>query len=67
MAAKKQAALLASCKSLPNSPSHSGGSTPVSGVFPGQVNTLTDPLLHTLSAAFAVQDVLPLLLRLFPS
>lgn len=37
MAAKKQAALLASCRSLPNSPSHSGGSTPVSGVFPGQV------------------------------
>uniref|UniRef100_A0A8C5HK64 Arf-GAP with GTPase, ANK repeat and PH domain-containing protein 1-like n=1 Tax=Gouania willdenowi TaxID=441366 RepID=A0A8C5HK64_GOUWI len=36
MAAKKQAALLASCKSLPNSPSHSGGSTPVSGIFPGQ-------------------------------
>uniref|UniRef100_A0A8C5FJ14 Small monomeric GTPase n=1 Tax=Gadus morhua TaxID=8049 RepID=A0A8C5FJ14_GADMO len=36
MAAKKQAALLASCKSLPNSPSHSEGSTPVSGVFPGQ-------------------------------
>ncbi|XP_077074683.1 arf-GAP with GTPase, ANK repeat and PH domain-containing protein 2 isoform X6 [Siphateles boraxobius] len=32
--AKKQAALLASCKSLPNSPSHSGASTPVSG--PGQ-------------------------------
>uniref|UniRef100_A0A3Q3DMS1 ArfGAP with GTPase domain, ankyrin repeat and PH domain 2 n=1 Tax=Hippocampus comes TaxID=109280 RepID=A0A3Q3DMS1_HIPCM len=31
MASKKQAALLASCKSLPNSPSHSGGSTPVSG------------------------------------
>lgn len=37
MAAKKQAAVLASCRSLPNSPSHSGGSTPVSGVFPGQV------------------------------
>nr|XP_046240023.1 arf-GAP with GTPase, ANK repeat and PH domain-containing protein 1-like [Scatophagus argus] len=36
--AKKQAALLASCKSLPNSPSHSGGSTPVSGVFPGQAS-----------------------------
>ncbi|XP_026055997.1 arf-GAP with GTPase, ANK repeat and PH domain-containing protein 1-like isoform X4 [Carassius auratus] len=34
VAAKKQAALLASCKSLPNSPSHSGASTPVSG--PGQ-------------------------------
>nr|XP_055044781.1 arf-GAP with GTPase, ANK repeat and PH domain-containing protein 2 isoform X3 [Misgurnus anguillicaudatus] len=33
-AAKKQAALLASCKSLPNSPSHSGASTPLSG--PGQ-------------------------------
>ncbi|CAL8335932.1 unnamed protein product [Lota lota] len=38
MAAKKQAALLASCKSLPNSPSHSEGSTPVSGVFPGQAS-----------------------------
>uniref|UniRef100_A0A3Q0QYU7 ArfGAP with GTPase domain, ankyrin repeat and PH domain 2 n=1 Tax=Amphilophus citrinellus TaxID=61819 RepID=A0A3Q0QYU7_AMPCI len=38
MAAKKQAALLASCKSLPNSPTHSGGSTPVSGVFPGQAS-----------------------------
>ncbi|XP_067301791.1 arf-GAP with GTPase, ANK repeat and PH domain-containing protein 2 isoform X4 [Pseudorasbora parva] len=34
VSAKKQAALLASCKSLPNSPSHSGASTPVSG--PGQ-------------------------------
>uniref|UniRef100_A0A3Q2C828 ArfGAP with GTPase domain, ankyrin repeat and PH domain 2 n=1 Tax=Cyprinodon variegatus TaxID=28743 RepID=A0A3Q2C828_CYPVA len=33
MAAKKQAALLASCKSLPNSPSHSGGSTPCSYSF----------------------------------
>lgn len=41
MAAKKQAALLASCKSLPNSPSHSGGSTPVSGIFPGQVKLLS--------------------------
>ncbi|KAM7401961.1 hypothetical protein PAMP_017238 [Pampus punctatissimus] len=38
MAAKKQAALLASCKSLPNSPSHSGGSTPVSGIYPGQAS-----------------------------
>ncbi|XP_023845595.1 arf-GAP with GTPase, ANK repeat and PH domain-containing protein 1 isoform X1 [Salvelinus sp. IW2-2015] len=38
MAVKKQAAILASCKSLPNSPSHSGGSTPVSGVFPGQAS-----------------------------
>uniref|UniRef100_A0A674BEH7 ArfGAP with GTPase domain, ankyrin repeat and PH domain 2 n=1 Tax=Salmo trutta TaxID=8032 RepID=A0A674BEH7_SALTR len=38
MAVKKQAALVASCKSLPNSPSHSGGSTPVSGVFPGQAS-----------------------------
>uniref|UniRef100_A0A8C8EI30 Small monomeric GTPase n=1 Tax=Oncorhynchus tshawytscha TaxID=74940 RepID=A0A8C8EI30_ONCTS len=35
MAVKKQAALLASCKSLPNSPSHSGGSTPVSGASNG--------------------------------
>uniref|UniRef100_A0A672I714 ArfGAP with GTPase domain, ankyrin repeat and PH domain 2 n=1 Tax=Salarias fasciatus TaxID=181472 RepID=A0A672I714_SALFA len=32
---KKQAALQA-CKSLPNSPSHSGGSTPGSAPFPGQ-------------------------------
>ncbi|KAM3621918.1 uncharacterized protein V6R79_017846 [Siganus canaliculatus] len=38
MTAKKQAALLASCKSLPNSPTHSGGSTPVSGIFPGQAS-----------------------------
>ncbi|CAB1315138.1 unnamed protein product, partial [Coregonus sp. 'balchen'] len=38
MAVKKQAAQLASCKSLPNSPSHSEGSTPVSGVFPGQAS-----------------------------
>lgn len=39
MAAKKQAALLAAtCKSLPNSPTHSGGSTPVSGGFPGQAS-----------------------------
>ncbi|XP_030208718.1 arf-GAP with GTPase, ANK repeat and PH domain-containing protein 2 isoform X3 [Gadus morhua] len=35
VAQKKQAALLA-CKSLPNSPSHSGGSTPGSASFPGQ-------------------------------
>ncbi|KAG7477413.1 hypothetical protein MATL_G00069250 [Megalops atlanticus] len=38
VAVKKQAALLASCKSLPNSPSHSGGSTPISGAFPGQTS-----------------------------
>ncbi|XP_051948181.1 arf-GAP with GTPase, ANK repeat and PH domain-containing protein 1-like isoform X4 [Xyrauchen texanus] len=36
VAAKKQAAILASCKSLPNSPSHSGASTPLSG--PGQAS-----------------------------
>lgn len=35
IAQKKQAALQA-CKSLPNSPSHSGGSTPGSASFPGQ-------------------------------
>uniref|UniRef100_A0A1A7YVP5 ArfGAP with GTPase domain, ankyrin repeat and PH domain 2 n=1 Tax=Iconisemion striatum TaxID=60296 RepID=A0A1A7YVP5_9TELE len=35
VAQRKQAALLA-CKSLPNSPSHSGGSTPGSASFPGQ-------------------------------
>lgn len=28
---------LQACKSLPNSPSHSGGSTPGSASFPGQV------------------------------
>ncbi|XP_045065400.1 arf-GAP with GTPase, ANK repeat and PH domain-containing protein 2 isoform X5 [Coregonus clupeaformis] len=33
---KKQSALLASCKSLPNSPSHTGGATPGSTSFPGQ-------------------------------
>uniref|UniRef100_A0A8D0DDL9 ArfGAP with GTPase domain, ankyrin repeat and PH domain 2 n=1 Tax=Sander lucioperca TaxID=283035 RepID=A0A8D0DDL9_SANLU len=36
VAQKKQAALQA-CKSLPNSPSHSGGSTPGSASLPGQV------------------------------
>uniref|UniRef100_A0A8C4IJN4 ArfGAP with GTPase domain, ankyrin repeat and PH domain 2 n=1 Tax=Dicentrarchus labrax TaxID=13489 RepID=A0A8C4IJN4_DICLA len=34
---RKQAALQA-CKSLPNSPSHSGGSTPGSASFPGQAS-----------------------------
>ncbi|KAM6976966.1 arf-GAP with GTPase, ANK repeat and PH domain-containing protein 2 [Aplochiton taeniatus] len=34
---RRQAALLA-CKSLPNSPSHSGGSTPGSASFPGQAS-----------------------------
>ncbi|XP_065816901.1 arf-GAP with GTPase, ANK repeat and PH domain-containing protein 2 isoform X2 [Labrus bergylta] len=37
VALKKQAALQA-CKSLPNSPSHSGGSTPGSATFPGQAS-----------------------------
>ncbi|XP_068183660.1 arf-GAP with GTPase, ANK repeat and PH domain-containing protein 2 isoform X2 [Antennarius striatus] len=37
VAQKKQAALQA-CKSLPNSPSHSGGSTPGSASFPGQIS-----------------------------
>ncbi|KAM6924792.1 arf-GAP with GTPase, ANK repeat and PH domain-containing protein 2 isoform 2-T2 [Xenentodon cancila] len=37
VAQKKQAALQA-CKSLPNSPSHSGGSTPGSSSFPGQAS-----------------------------
>uniref|UniRef100_A0AAR2JXB4 Small monomeric GTPase n=1 Tax=Pygocentrus nattereri TaxID=42514 RepID=A0AAR2JXB4_PYGNA len=35
---KRQLALYASCKSLPNSPSHSGGSTPLSGAYPGQAS-----------------------------
>ncbi|XP_076022785.1 arf-GAP with GTPase, ANK repeat and PH domain-containing protein 2 isoform X2 [Genypterus blacodes] len=38
VAYKRQAALLAACKSLPNSPSHSGGSTPGSASFPGQAS-----------------------------
>ncbi|XP_041860150.1 arf-GAP with GTPase, ANK repeat and PH domain-containing protein 2 isoform X2 [Melanotaenia boesemani] len=37
VAQKKQVALQA-CKSLPNSPSHSGGSTPGSASFPGQAS-----------------------------
>ncbi|XP_047450161.1 arf-GAP with GTPase, ANK repeat and PH domain-containing protein 2 isoform X2 [Mugil cephalus] len=37
VALKRQAALQA-CKSLPNSPSHSGGSTPGSASFPGQAS-----------------------------
>ncbi|KAJ8390181.1 hypothetical protein AAFF_G00109200 [Aldrovandia affinis] len=35
---RRQMALLAPCKSLPSSPSHSGTSTPVSGNFPGQAS-----------------------------
>ncbi|XP_069087032.1 arf-GAP with GTPase, ANK repeat and PH domain-containing protein 2 isoform X2 [Pleurodeles waltl] len=35
---KKQQQLLASCKSLPSSPSHSTGSTPVSGIHQGQAS-----------------------------
>uniref|UniRef100_A0A674AMF6 ArfGAP with GTPase domain, ankyrin repeat and PH domain 2 n=1 Tax=Salmo trutta TaxID=8032 RepID=A0A674AMF6_SALTR len=35
---KKQSAFLASCKSLPNSPSHSGGSTSGSASFTGQAS-----------------------------
>lgn len=56
MTAKKQAALLASCKSLPNSPTHSGGSTPVSGVFPGQVGP-PQSFASTLSLLFSLDEV----------
>ncbi|KAG7278480.1 hypothetical protein CRUP_038775 [Coryphaenoides rupestris] len=45
VAQKKQAALLA-CKSLPNSPSHSGGSTPGSASFPGGQGG--EPYAHSL-------------------
>ncbi|TSL61198.1 Arf-GAP with GTPase, ANK repeat and PH domain-containing protein 1 [Bagarius yarrelli] len=38
VANKKQANLVASCKSLPNSPSHSGASTPVSASLLGQAS-----------------------------
>ncbi|KAK7915439.1 hypothetical protein WMY93_011200 [Mugilogobius chulae] len=49
MAAKKQAALLAAatCKSLPNSPTHSGGSTPVSEAFLGRYRPSAAPYLIT--------------------
>uniref|UniRef100_A0A674IAN5 ArfGAP with GTPase domain, ankyrin repeat and PH domain 2 n=1 Tax=Terrapene triunguis TaxID=2587831 RepID=A0A674IAN5_9SAUR len=35
---KKQQQLLASCKSLPSTPSHSAASTPVGGIHPGQAS-----------------------------
>uniref|UniRef100_A0A8C8SKY8 ArfGAP with GTPase domain, ankyrin repeat and PH domain 2 n=1 Tax=Pelusios castaneus TaxID=367368 RepID=A0A8C8SKY8_9SAUR len=35
---KKQQQLLASCKSLPSTPSHSAASTPVGGIHPGQTS-----------------------------
>ncbi|XP_057677089.1 arf-GAP with GTPase, ANK repeat and PH domain-containing protein 1-like isoform X2 [Corythoichthys intestinalis] len=38
MVAQKKQTGLQACKSLPNSPSHSGGSTPGSASFPGQVS-----------------------------
>ncbi|CAN9515253.1 unnamed protein product [Ophioblennius macclurei] len=48
VAQKKQAALQA-CKSLPNSPSHSGGSTPGSASFPGQaINGLSGSYTYSL-------------------
>lgn len=62
--AKKQAALLASCKSLPNSPTHSGGSTPVSGVFPGQVGPLRTLILTLFLVFFSNELFFPLLGRL---
>ena len=37
VALKKQQQLVASCKSLPSTPSHSAASTPVGGIHPGQV------------------------------
>uniref|UniRef100_A0A8C6S8P4 ArfGAP with GTPase domain, ankyrin repeat and PH domain 2 n=1 Tax=Neogobius melanostomus TaxID=47308 RepID=A0A8C6S8P4_9GOBI len=49
--AQRKLAALQACKSLPNSPSHSGGSTPGSASFPSQVNNnnLTAlPRLHLL-------------------
>ncbi|XP_055022311.1 arf-GAP with GTPase, ANK repeat and PH domain-containing protein 2 [Boleophthalmus pectinirostris] len=42
VAQRKQAALQA-CKSLPNSPSHSGGSTPGSASYPSQVSNGPSP------------------------
>uniref|UniRef100_A0A8B9DQE5 ArfGAP with GTPase domain, ankyrin repeat and PH domain 2 n=1 Tax=Anser cygnoides TaxID=8845 RepID=A0A8B9DQE5_ANSCY len=38
VALKKQQQLLASCKSLPSTPSHSAASTPVGGAHPGQAS-----------------------------
>lgn len=43
VALKKQQQLMASCKSLPSSPSHSAASTPVGGAHPGQVTPLLLP------------------------
>uniref|UniRef100_A0A6Q2YB23 Small monomeric GTPase n=1 Tax=Esox lucius TaxID=8010 RepID=A0A6Q2YB23_ESOLU len=51
---KKQSVLLASCKSLPNSPSHSGGPTSGSASFPGQVTDLT-----RLPSVFVPDSCLP--------
>ncbi|KAM9252095.1 LOW QUALITY PROTEIN: arf-GAP with GTPase, ANK repeat and PH domain-containing protein 2 [Cariama cristata] len=38
VALKKQQQLMASCKSLPSTPSHSAASTPVGGIHPGQAS-----------------------------
>uniref|UniRef100_A0A8D0F7E3 ArfGAP with GTPase domain, ankyrin repeat and PH domain 2 n=1 Tax=Strix occidentalis caurina TaxID=311401 RepID=A0A8D0F7E3_STROC len=38
VALKKQQQLVASCKSLPSTPSHSAASTPVGGIHPGQAS-----------------------------
>ncbi|NXH42513.1 AGAP2 protein, partial [Dicaeum eximium] len=51
VALKKQQQLMASCKSLPSSPSHSAASTPVGGIHPSQVNL--GPLSRSLATAQA--------------
>lgn len=61
VAGKKQASHLASCKSLPNSPSHSGASTPVSAPLLGQVpshdcQTLLS-VLHKMSEEWLINTL----------
>ncbi|XP_058265079.1 arf-GAP with GTPase, ANK repeat and PH domain-containing protein 2 isoform X5 [Hemibagrus wyckioides] len=63
VAGKKQASLLASCKSLPNSPSHSGASTPVSAPLLAQNRRGSDSEKKTPDSRADAGGSKPLIIR----
>ncbi|XP_026776168.3 arf-GAP with GTPase, ANK repeat and PH domain-containing protein 2 isoform X4 [Pangasianodon hypophthalmus] len=63
VAGKKQASHLASCKSLPNSPSHSGASTPVSAPLLGQNRRGSDSERKTTDSRADAGGSKPVIIR----
>ncbi|XP_047663548.1 arf-GAP with GTPase, ANK repeat and PH domain-containing protein 2 isoform X6 [Tachysurus fulvidraco] len=63
VAGKKQASHLATCKSLPNSPSHSGASTPVSAPLLGQNRRGSDSERKTSGSRADAGDIKPVIIR----